>query len=86
MSEYKMDIKGIIGLSDYSSINDYIGLVDYDEKFTITLDNLATESLEIIESMLRDNDFFITHKGIDTEGKYCINAQKCSINNNKLTM
>ena len=36
MSEYKMDIKGIIGLSDYSSINDYIGLVDYDEKFTIT--------------------------------------------------
>lgn len=84
MSQYKMEIRGFIGLSDYSSISDYIGLVDNDESVTVILDEFAQESLEIIESLLKKNDFLIMYKGLDEKGKYCINAQKCDVN--KFTM
>lgn len=76
MSDYKMDIKGTIGLSDYSNIYDYIGVVDNDDNFTITLDNTAKESISIICSMLLDYSFIIRDKGYDDKGRYFINAHK----------
>lgn len=76
MSDYKMDIKGTIGLSDYSNIYDYIGVVDNDDNFTITLDNTAEESISIICSMLLDYSFIIRDKGYDDKGRYFINAHK----------
>ena len=43
MPDYRMDIKGKLGLGEYSDIYDYMGIVDKNDNFTITLDtpNLA---------------------------------------------
>ena len=38
MSDYKMDIKGCIGLSEYSNIHDYFGMIDKNDRFRITLE------------------------------------------------
>lgn len=76
MSDYRMDIKGIIGLSDYSNIYDYIGVVDQQDNFTITLDNIEKDNINIICSMLSDNKFIIYDQGYDMNGRYFINAHK----------
>lgn len=80
MSQYKMDINGMIGLSDYSNIHDYISIIDKNDNFTITLDDSARNSLDIIQSMLKDSKFYIADQGVDDEGKYYMNAQKNKIN------
>jgi hypothetical protein len=76
MSDYRMDIKGTIGLSDYSNIYDYIGVVDKQDNFTITLDNIEQDNINIICSMLSDNKFIIYDQGYDMNGRYFINAHK----------
>ena len=38
MSQYKLDIKGEINLSDYSNISDYIELIDLNDSFTVVFD------------------------------------------------
>ena len=76
MSDYRMDIKGTIGLSDYSNIYDYIGVVDQQDNFTITLDNIEHDNINIICSMLSDNKFIIYDQGYDINGRYFINAHK----------
>ena len=40
MPDYKMDVNGGLGLSDYSNIFDYMGVVDRNDNFTITLDSV----------------------------------------------
>lgn len=37
MSEYNLDINGVINLSDYSSINDYIDVVGESDKLIINI-------------------------------------------------
>ena len=76
MSDYRMDIKGTIGLSDYSNIYDYIGVVDQQDNFTVTLDNIEHDNINIICSMLSDNKFIIYDQGYDVNGRYFINAHK----------
>lgn len=76
MSDYKMDIKGTIGLSDYSNIYDYIGVVDQKDNFTITINDTQRENINIICSMLSDNRFIIYEQGYDEYGRYFINAHK----------
>ncbi|WP_160680745.1 hypothetical protein [Clostridium sp. C8-1-8] len=76
MSDYRMDIRGSIGLSDYSNIYDYIGVVDNKDNFTITVDNEGNDSIRVICKMLSDNDFYIKDQGYDDQGRYYINAYK----------
>lgn len=76
MSDYRMDIKGNIGLSDYSNIHDYLGVVDTDDNFTITLNNNGSNEISIINSMLKDNYFCIWKEGYDNQGVYYIYAHK----------
>ncbi|MBE6052427.1 MAG: hypothetical protein E7212_00725 [Clostridium sartagoforme] len=76
MPNYKMDINGQLGLSEYSNIFDYMNVVDSKDSFTITLDNVKSENINIITSMLRDSNFSILNEGIDDRGKYYINANK----------
>lgn len=76
MSDYRMDIRGSIGLSDYSNIYDYIGVVDNKDNFTITVDNCGNESIQVICKMLSDSDFYIKDQGYDNQGRYYINAYK----------
>ncbi|MGY0373594.1 hypothetical protein [Clostridium sp. JNZ J1-5] len=76
MSEYKLDILGKINLSDYSKIDDYMGIVDVDDKFTITLNNESIENSDIIYNMLKNNNFNISSKGGSKDGKLRISAAR----------
>lgn len=76
MSHYRMEITGIIGLSDYSNIYDYIGVVDHHDKFTISLSQVTEDNINIICSFLNDKNFKIINQGEDVDGKYYINALK----------
>jgi hypothetical protein len=74
MSQYRLDIKGSIDLSDYSNISDYLELVDTNDKFTITLDSIDSENVSLICSMLEDKHFQVTSQVEEHEGKVYISA------------
>ena len=76
MSDYKMDIRGKLGLGEYSDIHDYMGIVDKNDNFTITLDTKNKQHISIITSMLKENDFNILEQGISSGGDYYITANK----------
>lgn len=76
MPNYKMDIKGELGLSEYSNIFDYMGVVDNEDTFTITLEKSKQEDLNMITSMLRGNSFEIIKSGVGKNGDYYISASK----------
>jgi len=76
MPNYRMDIKGNLGLSEYSNIFDYMGVVDSEDTFTITLEDIKKEDLKMITSMLKGNNFEIVNEGIGKDGDYYINANK----------
>lgn len=78
MSDYRMDIKGSIGLSEYSNIYDYLNIVDKNDKFTITINKDNTRDINIISSMLKDSSFGIAEEGYNAYGDYYINAYKQS--------
>lgn len=76
MSDYKMDIRGSLGLGEYSDIHDYMGIVDKNDSFTITLDTSNKQHINIIASMLKENNFDILEQGISSGGDYYITANK----------
>lgn len=76
MSDYRMDIKGSIGLSEYSNIYDYLNIVDKNDKFTITINKNNEREISIISSMLRDSSFSIAEEGYNNYGDYYINAYR----------
>lgn len=76
MSDYKMDIRGSLGLGEYSDIHDYMGIVDKNDNFTITLDTKNKQHINIITSMLKENNFNILEQGISSGGDYYITANK----------
>ncbi|MEG1003656.1 MAG: hypothetical protein RSD13_02665 [Clostridium sp.] len=76
MSDYRMDIRGVIGLSEYSNIYDYLCVVDKEDKFTISIDREDEDSIHTINSMLKDNKFIVDENGYDKNGKYYINAHR----------
>ena len=76
MPDYKMDIRGALGLGEYSDIHDYMGIVDKNDNFTITLDTKNKQHINIITSMLKENNFNILEQGISGGGDYYITANK----------
>ena len=76
MPDYKMDIRGKLGLSEYSDIYDYMGIVEKDDNFTITLDNSNSQHINIITSMLKESNFKVVEEGISNSGDYYISANK----------
>ncbi|WP_294160827.1 hypothetical protein [Clostridium disporicum] len=76
MPDYKMDIRGKLGLGEYSDIYDYMGIVDKNDNFTITLDQSNRQHVNIITSMLKESNFYILEEGINNLGDYYINANK----------
>ena len=53
MPDYKMDVNGRLGLSDYSNIFDYMGVVDRNDNFTITLDSVEKMILTSLHLCLK---------------------------------
>lgn len=68
MPDYKMDIRGKLGLSEYSDIYDYMGIVDKNDNFTITVDQSNRQHVNIITSMLKESNFSILEEGINNLG------------------
>lgn len=77
MSDYRMDIRGDIGLTDYSNIHDYLGIIDEDDKFTVIIDKQNTKDVNILNSILKENKLLVFEEGYDTAGNYHISASKC---------
>jgi hypothetical protein len=76
MPDYKMDINGDLGLSEYSNIYDYMGVVDKNDNFTITVKDKDEKNINMITSMLKDSNFSILEEGLNNVGHYYINANK----------
>ncbi|MGV8983527.1 hypothetical protein [Clostridium sp.] len=76
MSEYRLDLVSDINLSDYSSIHDYMGLVEQNDKFTITSKIKSAEEIKILCKMLENNYFTIVSQGGKENGEYYITSQK----------
>ena len=76
MPDYRMDIRGKLGLSEYSDIYDYMGIVEKDDNFTITFDNSNRQLINIITSMLKESNFKVLDEGVSSSGDYYINANK----------
>lgn len=76
MSQYQMDINGRIGLADYSSIYDYIAIVNKDDNLTINIDNNEFDNINIIKRILEDNKFTIDMGEQNNNGRYYIKAFK----------
>lgn len=76
MSDYRLDIKGNLGLSDFSNIYDYIGIVDYNDKFTLALNHVEEENIGIICEMLQKQNFLVNRIGKNEDGVYYIKACK----------
>lgn len=76
MSEYRLDIVGDINLSDYSSIHDYMGIIEQNDKLTITSRMKNSEEVGILCKMLENNSFTIVDQGGTQNGEYYITSQK----------
>lgn len=76
MPEYKLDFSGVVELTDYSCIDDYIGLINNNDKLTICIENSDHEDAEIITDMLKRKKFSILEKGEKIDGKYYIKASR----------
>jgi hypothetical protein len=67
-----MDITGAMQLSDYSSIYDYMAIVNSKDNLTILMEDVGSESIGIICSMLQNNNF-----KVDLDNSY--DNSKCLI-------
>lgn len=76
MPNYKMDIKGDLGLSEYSNIFDYMSVVDSEDTFTISLEQIKKEDFNMITSMLKGNNFEIVKESVGNNGGYYITVNK----------
>lgn len=63
MSEYSLNIKNQMNLSDYSKFYDYMNLVNDDDSFVVTLNEKNQKDTEIICYMMRKNNFDVSWKG-----------------------
>ena len=55
MSNYSMNIRGSIGLEDYSNIFDYLKIIDKDDNFIIKINEMSKKDIDVISSMLQNN-------------------------------
>mgnify|MGYP000857305280 CR=1 FL=1 len=74
MSQYKLDINGIVNLSDYSSIYDYIDIVGEEDKLIVNIKDDDRDNYHIICNMLKDKGFDIIGSKKSSSCKYCILA------------
>lgn len=79
MSKYRMDISGTIELADYSSIYDYMAIVNSNDNLIITINNSEEENINLICKILENNNFMVDLDDKDNDGTCYIKASKESI-------
>ena len=76
MSNYRLDVKGLITLGDYSNIYDSMGMINKNDSLTITIGEGNEKELEIVKSILKYKDFLIDEDTKDVDREYFITAHK----------
>ena len=74
MSEYRLEINGTMGLSDYSNINDYLNIIGENDKVTIAVGPGEAHNVDIITNILQHNGFEVALKGGHDDARYYITA------------
>lgn len=78
MSHYELDIQGDISLYDYSSISDYLALVESNDNFGVMFSNVTKENIDMVCNMIREKNFILTSIE-DKNGKTFVKAHKNKI-------
>jgi hypothetical protein len=76
MSEYRLEVNGTIGLSDYANINDYMNIIGENDKVVVTVGAGEAHNVDIITSLLGRNGFEVALKGGHDDGRYYITAYR----------
>lgn len=76
MSEYRLEINGTIGLSDYSNISDYMNIIGENDKVTIAIGPGDAHNADIITSIFQRNGFEVAVKGGHDDGRYYLTAYR----------
>lgn len=76
MCDYRLDFRGLITLEDYSSIDDYMELINSNDNLTITITEKNKLELEIFKSMLRNKNFLIYENVKNNDDSYSIKVCK----------
>lgn len=71
-----MDINGIMRLSDYSLIQDYIEIVDENDNIVFHINNNPETEVDILCNLLEKDRFTILSKSQKNEGGYYVEAKK----------
>lgn len=76
MSQYQININGKIRLMDYSSIDDYMAIVNENDNLIVTLDSENDSDVNMIYKILEKNNFNTVRMSKGSNGRYYINANK----------
>ncbi|WPC41792.1 hypothetical protein [Clostridium sp. JS66] len=76
MAQYQMNINGNIQLMDYSSIYDYMAIVDKCDSLTINFNEGQINDIDILCNILENNHFMVNRDKYYNKGEYHINATK----------
>lgn len=76
MSNYRLDVKGLITLGDYSNIYDSMEMINKNDSLTITISEENENEIEIVKSMLKYKDFLIDENIKDVDKEYFITAYR----------
>ncbi|ERI92237.1 hypothetical protein HMPREF1982_02626 [Clostridiales bacterium oral taxon 876 str. F0540] len=76
MSEYRLEVNGTIGLSDYANINDYMNIIGENDKVVVTVGQGEAHNVDIITNLLGRNGFEVALKGGHDDGRYYITAYR----------
>lgn len=71
-----MDIERVIDLSCYEIISNYIDLINIGDSFYMYIYKPNEESLNLIYTILDNNDLKIHNEGYNGKGIYSINTYK----------
>ncbi len=76
MPNYELYINDKISLGDYSVIQDYVSILDYQDNITVNIENNPQKEVDIICNILKNEQFHIINEGGEKDGKYSIKAKK----------
>ena len=63
MSQYSLNIKNEMDLSDYSKFYDYMNLVNNDDRVVVTLNENNKKDTKMICCIMENNNFDVSWKG-----------------------
>lgn len=76
MSDYRLWVNGDVELEDYSTIHDYIGVIGKNDKLEITINKMGSENIDVVQGILKYDNFQVISKRETKEGNCLITACK----------